>query len=983
MKKSNLLKLLLLTCAAFLTGCNTNEENGGQTGGDPSQEVDEVKLILGTNTLSLVENQTFNLSARLSNGAKTSLEWTSSSSAVTVEEGLITANSVGNAVVTARDKNLNISASCEVTVTASNIYPTLDFSSPNVKILLGDNNSVSLIVKYNGKNVSTGYTVEVSTSNDNVTAVHNAGVIKVDALKLGKSYITASVTYKNKTVTKSFEVNVVEDVSFKLNETAKTLYTYAYDGNHPSTFTLNATVVENNQSVNEPVVEWKSDDETVATVSNGVINTVNVGEATISATYTSVNGQKYTTNCIVTVEKTVIDLNKNIDLYVSESDGAQSFSLSDLGLTEISDFDIYEGESEVEFTNASGVITPALTAGLHKVTLNDDNIKASFGFDIMVITKTISSFAEFKSVRDANTVGGVWDGCFILKDNIIVDSGNYSSTVSEFNGVFDGRGYTVSGGTFHAGAHDKTKSLFGENKGMVINTAFVNIKVGILAGIMYSNNGIIDNCLFDVAPIGDYANCSAFYSNRGTINNSIFYDAVDESPTNDSGAISYLISGTFDNVLMFAGKICKTQGCSTTGITLYAPTAALPSGLTGFNEYWKLTGTKAEFNTTREMKDNQILSIAHDQVDLTNGDSYTLPTIPSFATMEVVDLDSAYQDFVSIKSGVLKIADTISSDFTFGIKITANYDSTVTVTIPFVISNTIVVNKTIDLFKDSNDGDMIINAVSDLGVSALSTVTATYDNGTSLAVTVNGNDIDFSNMPFGEHSVILVNGNTKIKFNVVVITKAIGNYTDFVAARDANTVDGVWSGYFILKGDVTMDQNTAYSSSVTSFTGVFDGRGYKFADGYFHSGPDDATKSLFANCSGTVKNTAFMNMKLGIIAGPFRGCTGLIDNCLFEGFVIDGNYANCCFIYSQSGHISNSMFYLVCPTNANNKGVISMWQGTTENVLVFASKDTGWDNRSSKTGMTRYDYDAPLPENLSGYNSYWDLSGTKAALSHK
>ena len=79
--------------------------------------------------------------------------------------------------------------------------------------------------------------------------------------------------------------------------------------------------------------------------------------------------------------------------------------------------------------------------------------------------------------------------------------------------------------------------------------------------------------------------------------------------------------------------------------------------------------------------------------------------------------------------------------------------------------------------------------------------------------------------------------------------------------------------------------------------------------------------------------------------------------------------------------ISNSMFHFVAPASAgNDRGPISMLGGTTSNVLVFANKITGYDYRTSKTGVTQYAVSANLPTGLTGFNEYWDLTGTKAAL---
>lgn len=526
--------------------------------------------------------------------------------------------------------------------------------------------------------------------------------------------------------------------------------------------------------------------------------------------------------------------------------------------------------------------------------------------EILTVTDIIDTFDEVKNFKslgslEVNTsateykqVGYFVFGADIECNNLLLAGNTAAGENFGFAGVVDGRGHAVHNPTIGNGG------LVGQiaKGGVVKNLAVKGGSLGYSGGGGFfglRNYGTIDNCLSECVDItSTYACCSGFCNlNYGTISNSLAYYVTNSQATGKAicqynqtgGVLTNVYAATEDDTTYNAG------GTGTVKKVAYNSTIA-QIGLSGLNNYWDLSGARANLNKYRD---------------------YSRSNLPK------------------------------------------------------------------DVFLDSADGKGYVDIVGELGLTP-GTTTKVYEGSNELTVDITDNKITLTSLSAGEHSLDVEIDGKKYGFKVVVITKAIGSFADFTAARDANTAAGVWSGYYILKANVTMDQTTAYSSTVTSFTGTFDGRGFKFINGYFHSGPDDAKKSLFANCSGTVKNTAFMNTKLGIIAGPFRGCTGLIDNCLFEGTVL-GDYADCCFIYSQSGHISNSMFKLVCPTtSAKNRGVISMWQGTTENVLVFATQSTGWDNRSVKTGMTLYAYSANLPAGLVGFNHYWNISGTQAAF---
>lgn len=129
-----------------------------------------------------------------------------------------------------------------------------------------------------------------STSNASVASVDNGG--KVTASAAGSATITVTTDDGGKTATCKVTVNAkvypVESVS--LDKTSVEL-------TEGETATLTATVKPENAS--DKTVSWSSSQESVATVTDGVITAVSTGEATI--TVTTNDGGK-TATCKVTVK---------------------------------------------------------------------------------------------------------------------------------------------------------------------------------------------------------------------------------------------------------------------------------------------------------------------------------------------------------------------------------------------------------------------------------------------------------------------------------------------------------------------------------------------------------------------------------------------------------------------------------------------------------------------------------------------------------
>ena len=202
--------------------------------------------------------------------------WKSSDESVaTVENGVVTAKGAGNATITAtiNVNGIEYSAECAVTV-----------------VLLDSISVTKLPTKteyYVGGTLdTTGLEITATYTDGSTKIVDNGFVISgFDSSVAGKNIIT--VAYDGKTAT--FDV-VIKAPSIALSESSLAFYLIG------KTATLTATTVPSDSEI-----VWKSSNEGVATVENGVVTAKGAGNATITATIT-VNGIEYSAECAVDVK---------------------------------------------------------------------------------------------------------------------------------------------------------------------------------------------------------------------------------------------------------------------------------------------------------------------------------------------------------------------------------------------------------------------------------------------------------------------------------------------------------------------------------------------------------------------------------------------------------------------------------------------------------------------------------------------------------
>ena len=270
---------------------------------EPAPAVQEISL--DRPVLGIQEGHEAKLTATVvaDSGADTTVTWsTSNESIATVNaEGAITAKAIGTATITARagDK----SARCLVVVLPEVVHVEfVAVDRPFAFVKKGDTIKLNAIVKPDD---ATYNDVKWTTSKPEFATVSKDGVVK--GVAEGTAYISATVdgkTGKCVLVVLPDEIPV-DSITLDKEDTAVA---------KGATVTLKATVTPNNATYYK--VEWKSSDENVVAVNNGVLTGIGAGSATITATA----GDKQTTCSVVVTEESVSVT------YVANYDGGKTWS---------------------------------------------------------------------------------------------------------------------------------------------------------------------------------------------------------------------------------------------------------------------------------------------------------------------------------------------------------------------------------------------------------------------------------------------------------------------------------------------------------------------------------------------------------------------------------------------------------------------------------------------------------------------------------
>lgn len=273
-------------------------------------------VSLNETSLKLYENDTFQLEALINPGNSTNkkVTWSSSrKSYVTVStSGLVTALNAGSSRITVTTVDGGFTAVCSVTV--SEYHPVTGVTLPQSSLSMYDNETYQLSASIQPSNAS-NKNVNWTSSNTNVLNVSDSGL--VTPVAPGEATVTVTTEEGGFTSTCTIIVNhKVLPESITLNETDVSIL-------DSETLQLTATVNPNN--VTDKSVTWSSSKTSVATVNNGLVTPVGLGETTITAT---TKDKGLTATCKVTVNEAPTESLK-ITFKTNSSDQSQALGSLD------------------------------------------------------------------------------------------------------------------------------------------------------------------------------------------------------------------------------------------------------------------------------------------------------------------------------------------------------------------------------------------------------------------------------------------------------------------------------------------------------------------------------------------------------------------------------------------------------------------------------------------------------------------------------
>ena len=401
-------------------------------------------ITLSSSIVTLIQTQTIQLSATIlpANATNQAILWSSSNPSVaTVTNGLITALTLGSAIITVSSiDGSNISATSLVTVEPVPIVPISSVTLNQTSITLPLTNTLMLIATITPSN-ATNQVISWSSSNPTVATVTNG---LITALTPGSAVITVSSTDgSNVSAISSVTVPVpiVPVSSVTLNQTLAILQP-------TNTLMLTATVAPSNAT--DKTVTWSSNSANAAVNSSGVVTAVSAGSAIITATTLS---GRLTAKCTLTiiVPATSISLSpasftlhtgstKSLTMSILPSNATNKdviWSSSNTSVATVNSLGAVTGVSvgsaiiQVQTVDGGFISTTTVTViiGIQNITLNTSNLSLLKGETFQAIATIAPPNATNKTMVWSTAISRV---ATVSNSGLITAVGNGTGIVSVF-----------------------------------------------------------------------------------------------------------------------------------------------------------------------------------------------------------------------------------------------------------------------------------------------------------------------------------------------------------------------------------------------------------------------------------------------------------------------------------------------------------------------------------------------------------------------
>ena len=339
-------------------------------------------ISLDPETISLAEGATSTLNATVSpsNASDTSLSWQSSDDTIATvsSNGLVNAIAAGTATITVTTLDGSFTDESVITV----FQPTVDVSgvSVNPQTLSLAEGAISTLNATVSPSDATDNSLTWSSSDDTIATVSTNGTI--NAITAGEATITVATLDGNFT-----DESVITVFQPTVDVTGVSVTPQTLSLAEGSNSTLTAIVSPSNASDNS--VSWKSSDENIATVStNGIVNAIAAGTATI--TVTALDGS-YTDESIVTVFQPTVDVT-GVSVNpqtLSLAEGSNSTLTATVSPSNASDNSVSWSSSDdtIATVNTNGIIN-TIAAG--EATITVTTLDGNFTDESVITVSTIN-----------------------------------------------------------------------------------------------------------------------------------------------------------------------------------------------------------------------------------------------------------------------------------------------------------------------------------------------------------------------------------------------------------------------------------------------------------------------------------------------------------------------------------------------------------------------------------------------------------------
>lgn len=479
-----------------------------------------VEIQLNHQTYGLDLHEEIQLVATTRN-TEEAVKFTSSSSDVATVDGngLVKSVKVGKATITAAVEDKT--ATCEITVTNSGTAPVLEVSLNTLGINKDAEFTVDAAVKYKGAAVT-----ETVTYTWAVSQGAQDGLISLTPSADGKSAVVKGLEYGET----SFDVSTViwgvplkqtvsvkvcnTDISFDVSDLepceggySATIALVATD-EYETTLTPAVTVKDKGTVVPGANIVWTSDKEDIVSVESGAITALAEGKVVLTGSYDN-NYFKLFVSVIrpeITLSEVTVETIK-ATLTLAEGDKIAG-TISKVTIGE--ETNLYDRTDAGVIKLKSDLLPKEASKLGEGKTITVETEKAVYSVPANLYTQVIHTKAELADwgtlAKAANSNSKIWDGYFVLGNDIDFEGGEYQSfinwekvgtldcTTAGFKGVFDGKGHIIDDIVIDPNANGGFIGMMftssgGSESGVLRNVAFTNAVSKGNGGFVVSSGG--------------------------------------------------------------------------------------------------------------------------------------------------------------------------------------------------------------------------------------------------------------------------------------------------------------------------------------------------------------------------------------------------------------------------------------------------------------------------------------------------------------